>query len=94
VTAIGNCVLLVIGVGCFACWAVALASMLLAARSRRPGAPRPTLWEGPFDVMYRPSLLTEEGKRHRRRCLAGIAGFLLLGALGTLGGLLGTFPPP
>ena len=55
----------------FGCWAVALASMVLAARSRRPGAPRSGL-QGPFDVMYRPSLLTPEGRRHRRRCFLAI----------------------
>ena len=68
----------------FACWAVALASLLLASSSRRPDVPRAALLEGRFDVMYRPSLLTPEGRRHRRRCLFAVAGFLLCGLLGTL----------
>ena len=83
------------GLGCFvalgglACWAVGLASMLLAARGRRPDAPRPGPFEGPFDVLYRPSLLTPEGRRHRRRCLIAVAGCVLFGAVGMLGALLG-----
>lgn len=78
--------------GAFACWAVAMASMLLAGASRRAGAPRPALLEGGFDIMYRPSLLTPEGRRHRRRCFLAMAGFLLCFGLAVLGGLLGFFP--
>jgi hypothetical protein len=60
--------------GGFACWAVALASMLLAAGSRRADVPRPSFFEGPFDVVYRPSLLTAEGRRHRKRFFLAAGG--------------------
>ena len=77
-----------VALGAFACWAVALVSMLLASQSRLPGAPRPAALEGRFDVMYLPSLLTPEGRRHRRRCLVAIAGFVVCWSLGVLLGQL------
>jgi len=82
----------ILALGGIGCGAVALASMLLAALSRAPGAPRPAPDEGRFDVIYRPSLLTPEGRRHRRRCILAVAGLVLWGALGTLSALLGVFP--
>ena len=75
-------------VGGFACWAVALVSMLLAARRRRSGAPRPAPFEGRFDVIYRPSLLTPAGLRHHRRCLLALGGVLLCCAFAALAALL------
>jgi hypothetical protein len=84
VNALRAAVACIVILGGFACWAVALASMILAAKSRAPGAPRASVFEGPFDIMYRPSILTPEGQRHRRRCLIAAAGFVLCGLLGAL----------
>jgi hypothetical protein len=73
-------------------WLVGGVSMIQASRSRAPGAPRPAPYEGRFDVMYRPELLTPEGRRHRRRCLLAVAGGVLCWAVGMVGWLLGLLP--
>jgi uncharacterized membrane protein YeaQ/YmgE (transglycosylase-associated protein family) len=41
----------------------------------------PNWYSSPFEIIYRPAGLTERGLLARRRCIYGIIGFVVIGAI-------------
>ncbi len=91
-------VLVVVAFG--ALWTLAVASWFAfvvygvkAVRQPRPGVrlwSRATLWN-PANALLRPELLTEQGRRHRSRCLRALLVFVgCVGSLLFVGALTGT----
>ena len=74
--------------GGFVCWFVVAINMFRTVANRKPGVPLfPNWWESPFNILFRPSQLTETGLSARRWCFYGGVGFLACWALGILVGL-------
>jgi hypothetical protein len=72
-----------------ACLVVVLVNMFRAVANRKEGVPLfPNWYESPFNILFRPSQLTDRGLSARRWCFYGVVGFFIFCASGIAIGVL------
>jgi hypothetical protein len=63
-------------------WLMGMVNSFVMIANRKEGVPLfPTRWESPVYIIFRPANLTERGLQARRRCIWGIVGFVVIGAI-------------
>ena len=88
---IGGLVVAVAFLCALASWIVALVNMFRTVANRKDGVPLfPSWYQGPFNILIRPSQLTDRGLSARCRCFYGFAGFVIsCDVAAAVGGLTG-----
>jgi len=68
---------------------VCFVNMFRAVAHRKDGVPIfPSWYESPFNILFQPSQLTDQGLSARRWCFYGFGGFWIFGAVAMAIGLL------
>ncbi len=85
IQAIGKFAFVAAVLGGGTCWFVAVINMFRTVANRKPDVPLfPSWWQSPFNILFRPSQLTERGLSARRWCFYALAGSLVCWAFGML----------
>jgi hypothetical protein len=65
-------------VAAFTFWFIGVVNMFRVVANRKDGVPLfPNWFESPFNILFRPSQLTDRGIIARRKCFYGFIGFIL-----------------
>jgi hypothetical protein len=79
---IGGLVVAVAFLCAFSSWVIATVNMFRTVANRKDGVPLfPNWYESSFNILFRPSQLTDRGLSARRWCFYGVAGFIISCAL-------------
>ncbi len=74
-------------VGAIVSWFTCVINLFRMVANRKEGVPLFQTWyDSPWNIIFRPHLLTERGLAARRRCMLGFAGFVLFIFLGMAAG--------
>jgi hypothetical protein len=69
-----------VGIWCFTGMVI---HAILVVQHRKPGCPPfPTWYQSPFNYLFKPDSLTEQGLHSRRRVLVNLVGFVAAWAIG------------
>jgi hypothetical protein len=78
VQTVGYVVFVAAVLGGFVCGFIVVVNMFRTVANRKPDVPLfPNWWESPFNILFRPSQLTDRGLSARRCCVDGSLGFLV-----------------